>query len=258
MTSGSMVFIDRPASGVARVRLGRENKKSAFNTALLTDLQTAMSTLAADFPNTRAIILTGAGSAFSAGADIKEMAQGDEASVLEFIRFGAEVFSALRDMPQPIVAALSGYALGGGLELALACDLRMASEDLQVGFPEVGIGGVPGWGGTVRAQEIVGRGHAARLILTSEFIDAAEAGRIGLVNFVVPATELAQRALALATLLASRSPQALKMAKLALNAGSPYRARQQSAIEQFTNMICTRTTEREAALSGFGSGSRHD
>lgn len=253
-----MVSVDRPASGVARVRLGRERKKNAFNTALLTDLQAAMAALAADFPNTRVIILTGAGSTFCAGADIKEMAESDEAAVLEFVRFGAEVFSTLQEMPQPIIAAIGGYALGGGLELALACDLRIAGADAQLGFPEVGIGGVPGWGGTVRAQEIVGRGHAARMIFTSEFIGADEAGRIGLVNFVVPIAELAERSMALATQLAARSPQALKMAKLALNAGSPYRARAQSAIEQFTNMICTRTKEREAALTGFGNASGHD
>ncbi|TAM86122.1 MAG: hypothetical protein EPN41_10590 [Candidimonas sp.] len=257
MNSVPLVSVERVAAGVAVIRLNRQQKKNALDTAVLKALQTAVQDLSQYFPDVLAVVLTGAGSTFSAGADIKEMAAGDQGSVLEFIRLGALIFSELNEMPQATIAAIDGYAVGGGLELALACDLRVASEHVRLGFPEVGLGGVPGWGGTVRAQELIGRGHATKLVLTGELIDADEAYRIGLVNYVVPASGLMEKSLQLAGVLASKSASALRMAKLALHAASPYKAGSHAPIEQFANLVCGLTKERHAALSGFGDGRSH-
>jgi len=203
--------------GLATVTVNRPEVLNALNTAVLKELRSALQNLAHD-PAIRAVILTGAGEkAFVAGADIQEMLDLTPMQMREFSRLGQEVTHLLQQMPKPTIAAINGYALGGGCELALACDLRLASEEAQIGLPEVSLGIFPGFGGTQRLPRLVGRGKAAELLFTGDRIDAAEAERIGLVNRVVPSPELLAAAEAVARRILSRGPVAVKMAKEGLN-----------------------------------------
>jgi enoyl-CoA hydratase len=162
----------------------------------------------------RAVILTGAGEkAFAAGADIKEMASLDRAAGLEFGRLGHAATRAVEVLPQPVIAAVNGFAMGGGCEIALGSDIRICSENAVFAQPEVGLGIPPGWGGTQRLVRAVGPGMAAELILTGRRVKAEEALRIGLVNAVYPIAELMDRARELAEQIAKNSPLAVRSAK---------------------------------------------
>jgi enoyl-CoA hydratase len=166
----------------------------------------------------RVVVLTGAGErAFAAGADIKEMLEMGVEKARAWGLLGHECASWLETMPKPTVAAVHGFALGGGCELALACDLRYASSTAKFGQPEIAIGVMPGWGGTQRLARVAGVGFAKELILTGRMVEADEALRRGLVNAVFEPGELTERALELARSLASRSPLALAAAKASMN-----------------------------------------
>ena len=212
------------ADGIATVRLNRPQALNAFDTAQLRRLLDAIRALREE-RDVRCLIITGAGDkAFAAGADIKEMADKSEAQALEFGRLGHAVTAAVEGLPQPTIAAVNGYAFGGGCELAIACDIRLASERAQFSQPEVGLGIPPGWGGTQRLPRLVGAGRAAELIFTGRRVAADEALRIGLVNAVYPAEELLPEATAMAQRIAANSPRAVAAAKRALSlafAGNP-------------------------------------
>jgi enoyl-CoA hydratase len=203
--------------GVALVTIDRQDALNALNRETLSDLRDRLRELATD-TGVRVVVLTGAGDrAFAAGADIKEMA---EMTVLEGHAWGSlghECGRLLESMPKPTIAAVNGFALGGGCELALACDIRYASEQAKFGQPEINLAVIPGWGGTQRLARAVGPALAKDLILTGRTIDAAEALRIGLVSAVHPAGELLDRALETAAALARKSPVALSAAKDAAN-----------------------------------------
>jgi enoyl-CoA hydratase len=207
------------ADHVATVTLNRPAVRNAMNTALREAMTERFTALAVD-DDVRVIIVTGAGDkAFSAGADIREFV-----APLVPTRFRAERrrldFRQVMDRcPQPIIAAIRGIALGGGLELALACDIRIAGDDALLGLTEVNLAIIPGGGGTQRLPRLVGRGKALEMILTGQRIDAAEALRIGLVERVVPAAEVMTTARALARELAGKAPVALRYAKEAVVAG---------------------------------------
>ena len=207
------------ADHVATVTLNRPAVRNAMNTALREAMTERFTALAAD-DDVRVIIVTGAGDkAFSAGADIREFV-----APLVPTRFRAERrrldFRQVMDRcPQPIIAAIRGIALGGGLELALACDVRIAGDDAVLGLTEVDLAIIPGGGGTQRLPRLVGRGKALEMILTAQRIDAAEALRIGLVERVVPAAEVMNAARTLARELAGKAPLALRYAKEAVVAG---------------------------------------
>jgi enoyl-CoA hydratase len=190
---------------------------NALNGETLTELRDRLREVALD-TDARTIVLTGAGEkAFAAGADITEMT---EMSVLEahgWGMLGHECGRLLESMPKPTIAAVNGFALGGGCELALACDIRYASENAKFGQPEINLSVIPGWGGTQRLARAVGAGLAKDMILTGRTIDAAEALRIGLVSAVYPAAELLDRVLETAAGLAKKSPVALSAAKDAAN-----------------------------------------
>jgi enoyl-CoA hydratase len=190
---------------------------NALNGETLTELRDRLREVALD-TDARTIVLIGAGEkAFAAGADITEMT---EMSVLEahgWGMLGHECGRLLESMPKPTIAAVNGFALGGGCELALACDIRYASENAKFGQPEINLSVIPGWGGTQRLARAVGAGLAKDLILTGRTIDAAEALRIGLVSAVYPAAELLDRVLETAAELAEKSPVALSAAKDAAN-----------------------------------------
>jgi len=205
--------------GIAIVRVNRPDKLNALNAALIAQLDEAFRALAAD-DSARALVLTGAGEkAFVAGADIGELATMDPIGGVRTSRQGQDAFRFLERMPKPVIAAVNGFALGGGLELALACHLRLASENAKFGLPEVKLGIIPGYGGTVRLPRLVGKGRALELILSGEMIDAPEAYRIGLVNRVVPQSELLDTARTLAGKITANGPVAIALALEAVENG---------------------------------------
>ncbi len=213
--------------GVALVTIDRQDALNALNVETLTELRDRLRELAAD-DSARVIVLTGAGEkAFVAGADIKYMAGLDSEPARGWGGLGHEAASLLEEMPKPTIAAINGFALGGGCELALGCDIRFASPKARLGQPEIDLGIIPGWGGTQRLARVCGLGVAKELILTGRMVDADEALRIGLVNAI--ADPVLDHALGVAEKLAAKAPLALAAAKRLLNA-SPA-ALDQEAVE---------------------------
>jgi enoyl-CoA hydratase len=199
--------------GIAVITMNRPHALNAFNSEQLDLLGAAFHTLGRD-RNVRVVILTGAGDrAFAAGADIKEMIHLTPAEGLAFGRKGQALTSAVERLPQPVIAAVNGYAFGGGCELAIACDIRLASENARFAQPEVGLGIPPGWGGTQRLPRLVGPGFAAEMIYTGRQVDAEEAFRFGLVNPVYPLDQLMSAAREMAARIARNSPSAVRAAK---------------------------------------------
>ncbi|HET7857065.1 MAG TPA: enoyl-CoA hydratase-related protein [Gaiellaceae bacterium] len=203
--------------GIAVVTVNRPDALNALDAPTLTELRDRLRETADD-ADVRVVVLTGAGDrAFVAGADIKYMSGlgVDEAS--EWGMLGQEAGRLLETMPKPTIAAINGFALGGGCELALACDFRYAAQTAKLGQPEVNLGIIPGWGGTQRLARTVGIGFAKELVLTGRMVDADEALRIGLVNAVFEPAELMEKTMETARGLAAKAPLALAAAKQALN-----------------------------------------
>jgi len=205
--------------GVARLTVNRPEKLNALDRQTMRDIDGAVGA-AGDDPSIGVLVVTGMGDkAFVAGADIAELSSQTPVEGAAYARLGQAVLGRLERLGKPSIAAINGYALGGGLELAMACTLRVASESARLGQPEVALGIIPGYGGTQRLARLVGPGRALELILTGEPIDAREAHRIGLVNRVVPAAELPSAAEAMARTLLSRGPLALRYALQAVHEG---------------------------------------
>ncbi len=201
---------------VGTITINRPDKLNALNARVMAELSQAAQDMDKD-DNVRVVVITGAGEkAFVAGADIGELAKMQPVSGRDDSAFGQAVLFELEKLSKPVIAAINGYALGGGCELALACDIRIASEKAKIGLPEVGLGILPGYGGTQRLGRIVGMGLAMELVLCGDPIGAAEAHRIGLVNKVVAPAELAAAAREMAEKLATRGPIALRLAKQAV------------------------------------------
>jgi enoyl-CoA hydratase len=195
--------------GVATVTVNRPDKLNALNDRTMDELDAAFAALGAD-PAVRGVILTGAGEkAFVAGADIGELATQTPVDGKERSIRGQRVLDRIENLGKPVVAAVNGFALGGGCELAMACHVRLASENAKFGQPEVKLGTSPGYGGTVRLPRLIGRGRATELLLTGGMIDAAEAHRIGLVNRVVPQDHLMAEAVKLAKAMVETGPVAV-------------------------------------------------
>jgi enoyl-CoA hydratase len=202
---------------VATVTINRPDKLNALNAAAKAELKACFGAIKSD-PGVDVVVLTGAGEkAFVAGTDIGELTRLNGESGKELSLGGQAVFDAIENLGKPVIAAVNGYALGGGCELALACHIRLASEKAKFGQPEVLLGVIPGYGGTQRLARTIGRGRAMEMILTGVQVDAQEALRIGLVNKVVPAAELLTRAHAMASLIASFGQVAVRMALKAVN-----------------------------------------
>lgn len=196
--------------GVAAVTVNRPDKLNALNRATLEDLGKAFDAASAD-EAVKCIVLTGAGEkAFVAGADIGEISALDALAGKAFALFGQGVFRAIETCPKPVIAAVNGFALGGGCELAMACHIRIASEHAQFGQPEVNLGVIPGYGGTQRLPRLIGRGPALELLLSGDRVDARRAQELGLVNDIVPPGDLMVKALALASKIASKAPLAVR------------------------------------------------
>jgi enoyl-CoA hydratase len=207
------------ADGVATVTLNRPDVHNAMNDRMRRELVQCFGELVTN-DDARAIVVTGAGErAFSAGADIREFVAPQVPTRFREHRKRVDFREVMDRCPQPLIAAIRGYAFGGGLELALACDLRIAGDDARLGLTEIDLAIIPGGGGTQRLPRLVGRGRALHMILTGARIDAHEALRIGLVERVVPAAEVQSAARELATTLAAKAPVALRYAKEAVVKG---------------------------------------
>jgi len=203
--------------GIALLYINRPEALNALNTKTLTEMKDALEEISKE-EGIRVVIITGSGEkAFVAGADIKEMLDKSPLEMREFTILGHSVMKTLANMSKVTIAAVNGYALGGGCELALACDMRIASERARFGQPEVNLGIFPGFGGTQRLPRLIGKGKASELILTGDMIDGKEAERIGLVNKVVPSEKLLEEAKALGRKILSKGPIAVRLAKSSIN-----------------------------------------
>lgn len=203
---------------IAVVTLNRPDKLNALNHETLTELNSIFEKLKSD-ENIFVVIITGSGEkAFVAGADISEINRLNILEAKKFAEFGQSIFSKIEKFEKPVIAAVNGFALGGGCELALACHIRLASENAKFGQPEVNLGIIPGYGGTQRLTRLVNSGRAAEMILTADMIDAGEAFRIGLVNKVYPLSELQSKAFEMATRISSKGQQAIRLALKSIKA----------------------------------------
>jgi enoyl-CoA hydratase len=205
--------------GIATITFNRPKALNALNQALLAELSQALDDIAAD-EGVRVLILTGAGEkAFVAGADITELATFTALQAKIFSRAGHAVIAKLQELPIAVIAAVNGFALGGGSEIALACDFIYAAENARFGLPEINLGLIPGFGGTQRLPRLVGANQAKELILTGKMIGASEAAQIGLVNRVVPSAALMEEVLKIARDIAAKGRVALRAVKQAINHG---------------------------------------
>jgi enoyl-CoA hydratase/carnithine racemase len=204
---------------IAYVTVNRPKALNALNAATMDELRAVFTEIKND-KNVRVVILTGAGEkAFIAGADIGEIARLDAESGKEFARRGQSVFSQIENLGKPVIACINGFALGGGCEIALACTMRLASDNAKLGQPEVKLGVIPGFGGSQRLPRLVGKGHANELLLTGEMISAQEALRIGLVNEVTAPADLIPHAEAIAAKIIANAPLAVEYTLQAVNEG---------------------------------------
>jgi enoyl-CoA hydratase/carnithine racemase len=236
---------------IAYVTVNRPKVLNALNTPTWTDLRTAFEDAKAD-TSVHGVILTGAGDkAFIAGADISELAHVDAYEAEESSRFGQGVLDLIENIGKPVIAAINGFALGGGCETAMACTMRIAVEHAKFGQPEVKLGLLPGGGGTQRLPRLVGKGRALQLILTGETISAQEAWRIGLVNEVVPAADLIARAETILKQISANAPIAVKFSLEAANKGMDTSQAEGFALEASYFGICAATEDKKEGTSAF-------
>src|SRR6202166_3697249 len=237
--------------GVAYVTVNRPKVLNALNTPTWRDLRTAFED-ARDDATVRGVILTGAGNkAFIAGADIGELAHVAAFEAEQSSRFGQEVLDLVENLGKPVIAAVNGFALGGGCETAMACTIRIAVDTAKFGQPEVALGLVPGGGGTQRLPRLVGKGRALQLILSGEMISAQEAYRIGLVNEIVSAADLITRAEAILNKIAANAPVAVKFSLEAVNKGLETSQGEGILLEASYFGLCAGTEDKKEGTSAF-------
>ncbi len=246
-----MEFITYEQDGfVGVITINRPKALNALNSQVLDELNETLDSINLD--NTRALILTGAGDkSFVAGADIGEMSTLTKAEGEAFGKKGNDVFRKLETFPIPVIAAVNGFALGGGCEISMSCDIRICSENAIFGQPEVGLGITPGFGGTQRLARLVGAGMAKQMIYTARNIKADEAYRIGLVNAVYPADELMEQARKMAAGIAANAPIAVRNCKKAINDGLQVDMDQAIVIEEKLFGDCFETEDQKAGMSNF-------
>ncbi|WP_306562155.1 enoyl-CoA hydratase-related protein, partial [Megasphaera sp.] len=238
-------------NGIATITINRPKALNALNLDTVTELKDAIEKIAVD-KAVKVVVITGAGEkSFVAGADIKEMATKTPAEGREWGQFGQNVFTEIENMPQPVIAAINGFCLGGGCELSCACDIRYASENAKFGQPEVGLGITPGFGGTQRLTRVVGRGQAKELIYTGGMIGAEDAKAIGLVNKVVPQEELMPAVLKLAGKIAKNAPVAVQLSKAAINRGINCDVVTGIAYEAEVFGLCFSTNDQKEGMAAF-------
>jgi enoyl-CoA hydratase len=235
---------------VAILTLDRPEALNALNLSVFDELEAAFTNLARD-PSLRAVILTGSGKAFVAGADIKEMASFTPPQARAFSRRGQQVMNLIENFPRPVIAAVNGFALGGGCELAMACDLRIASEKAKAGQPEVNLGVTPGFAGTQRLARLVGRSQAKYLLFTGEIIPADRALRIGLFDEVVAPDQVLPRCLEIANIIATKGPVAVSYCKQAVNVGTEATLAQGQDYEAELFAQTFATADQKEGMSAF-------
>ncbi len=236
---------------IAFLAIARPKVLNALNAATMQELARAFQSVQAD-DDVRAAILTGEGEkAFVAGADIGELATLDAIAAAGLAARGQAVFSLIEECGKPVIAAVNGFALGAGCELALACSIRLAADTARFGQPETKLGLIPGYGGTQRLPRLVGKGRALEILLTGEMIDAAEALRIGLVNAVVPAAQLLARAEALANKIIANGPLAIRHCLQAVHRGMEMPLAEAMAHEAALFALCCSTEDKTEGTRAF-------
>ena len=246
-----MSFVKFEKQGnVAVLTIDRPEALNALNSQVLCDLDAAISQVEAD-DEVRVVVLTGAGRSFVAGADIGEMVNFSAIDGKKFGVHGGSIFLRLENLSKPVIAAINGFALGGGCELAMACDIRIASEKAKFGQPEVGLGITPGFGGTQRLARIVGVSNAMELILTAKNINAQQAKEIGLVSHVYPPEELMDKALELANAICANAPIAVSESKRCIRMGMQTDIATGSAFEAEAFGVCCGTADKDEGMGAF-------
>lgn len=236
---------------IALVTINRPKALNALNTLTLHELSQVVEDLANN-SSVRVVILTGSGEkAFVAGADIAEMNTKTPLEARSFSQLGQKLMNQIESLPQPVIAAINGFALGGGLELAMACDIRLAGENARFGQPEVNLGIPAGFGGTQRLPRLVGSGRASEILLTAELLDAQEALRMGLVNRVYPKEELQEQALAMARKIAAKAPVAVQLTKSAIYKGANMDLISGQDYEAEVFALAFHTEDRKAGFKAF-------
>ena len=235
--------------GITVLKISAPKSLNALNSSILKELDDFVGHLDAQ---TRVLIITGDGEkSFVAGADISEMAHLNEPQGQEFGRLGAQVFRRIELLPIPVIAAVNGFALGGGCELAMACDIRIASSKAKFGQPEVGLGIIPGFSGTYRLPKLIGQGYAKEMIYTGKVIRADEALRIGLVNAVYEPEELMGKAMEMAAMMLKNAAIAIRLAKQSINDGYDLDADAAIALENKLFGQCFATKDQKEGMNAF-------
>ena len=235
--------------GITVMKISAPKSLNALNSTILKEIDSFVSGLD---NTTRVLIITGDGEkSFVAGADISEMAHLNEPQGFEFGRLGAQVFRKIETLPIPVIAAVNGFALGGGCELAMACDIRIASVKAKFGQPEVGLGIIPGFSGTHRLPKLIGQGYAKEMIYTGKVIRADEALRIGLVNATYEPEELMPKALEMAAMMLKNAPVAIRLAKQSINEGYDLDADGAIALENKLFGQCFSTKDQKEGMDAF-------
>src|SRR5262245_37140458 len=238
-------------NNIAYVTIDRPKVLNALNVATIGELQEVFTELAAD-KDMRVVILTGAGEkSFVAGADINELQKNNPVEAKAYTHRGQAVLDLIENLGKPVIACINGFALGGGCEVAMACTIRIASENAKLGQPEVKLGVIPGYGGTQRLPRLVGKGMAMQLNLTGEMITAQEAHRIGLVNEVTAAAELMPRAEAIAAKIAANAPLAIRYCMEAVNKGMEMTLAEGLFLEATLFAVTCATEDKKEGTSAF-------
>lgn len=243
-------LIKQGQDGIVVITLNRPNVLNAINSKMIEELNYVFEEIGGD-KTARVLIITGAGRAFQSGADINNL---NAMNPLELLRWNKGIVRALdilQFLPQPSIAAINGYAMGGGLELSLACTLRVAAKNAKLGLPEVKLGLIPAAGGPQRLLRLIGKGKAAEILLTGDPIDAQEAERIGLINYAVEAEELLPFAKNLASKIAVNGPVAVEMAKDAIEIGESLPMREANEYTQKNQIVCFSTNDSKEGTKAF-------
>lgn len=236
--------------GIAIIEINRPALMNALNSETLREFKNAIENVRED-TRIKVLVITGRGKAFSAGGDIGEMKDMNVSEARSLSRLAHDALELLENLDKPVIAAINGYAVGGGCEIIMACDFRIASENAKFGQPEINLGIIPGGGGTQRMPRIVGKAKAKELILTGDIIDAREAERIGLVNKVVPKDKLEEEVTKFAKKLMSKSPMAVAMAKSAIDKGIEMDLKRGLSYEISVFSSCFSSNEQKELMKAF-------
>ncbi len=236
---------------VGILTINRPKALNALNVETLNEIQAGIREVKTH-PNLKVLIVTGAGEkAFVAGADIQEMQGMDSIEALNFSKLGHYTLKMIQDLEQPVIAAVNGFALGGGTEIALACDFIYASENAKFGLPEVTLGIFPGFGGTQRLPRLIGKGRAKELIFTGKMISAQEAFQLGIVNRVFPLTTLLEETKKAAVQIAGNGPVGIRLAKMVVNSGSDLDLTEACSLESYAFGIGFSTEDQKEGMKAF-------